>query len=100
MKSKSDLARAGALVLLPLAAFLLGPALDAVAPESRSSDLLLLSVLPTVLPLAALVAVAVVSYRRTRSTVRTLALTALAFAVAVLGAIAYLLYAWSEASGS
>ena len=71
-----------------------------VAPESRSRDHLLLSVLPTVLPLVALVAVAVVSYRRTRSTVRTLGLTALAFALAVLGAIAYLLYVWSEASGS
>ena len=100
MSSRSALVRAVALVLLPLAAFLLGPALDAVAPESRSSDRVVLSVLPTVLPLTALVVVAVASYRRTRSTVRTLRLTALAFVVAVLGAIAYLLYVWSEASGS
>jgi thiol:disulfide interchange protein len=85
--------------MLPVAAFLFGPALEAVAPESISSHLLL-SVLPTVLPLAALVVVAVVSYRRTGSAARALRLTALAFAVAVLGAIAYLLHVWSEASGS
>jgi hypothetical protein len=99
MASKSDLARNTALALLPLVAFLVGPAVDAVAPESIPSDLLL-SELPTVLPLAALVVVAVVSYRRTGSAARALRLTALAFALAVLGAIAYLLHAWSEASGS
>ena len=100
MSSKSDLARTTALVLLPLAAFLFGPALDdAVAPESIPSDLLN-SVLPTVLPLAALVVVAVVSYRCTGSAARALRITSLAFAVAVLGAIGYLLHVWSEASGS
>ena len=99
MSSKSDLAPTTALALLPLAAFLFGPAFDAVAPESMPSDLLL-SVLPTVLPLAALVVVAVVSYRRTGSAARALRITSLAFAVAALGALAYLLHAWSEASGS
>jgi hypothetical protein len=99
MPSKSDLARITALALLPLAAFLFGPAFDAFAPESVSSDLLL-SVLPIVLPLAALVVVAVVSYRRTGSAARALSITSLAFAVAVLGAVAYLLHVWSEASGS
>lgn len=99
MSSKSDLPRATALACLPLAAFLLGPALDAVAPESIPNDFLL-SVLPTVLPLAALVVVAVASYRRTGSAARALRLTALAFAVAVLGAVAYLLHVWSQASGS
>jgi thiol:disulfide interchange protein len=97
--SKSDLARTTALVSLPLAAFLLGPALDAIAPESIPGDLLL-ALLPTVLPLAALVVVAVVSYRRTGSTRRALRLTALAFAVGVVGATGYLLHVWSEASGS
>jgi hypothetical protein len=99
MSSKTNLARTAALALLPLAAFLFGPALDAVAPESVPSDLLL-SVLPTVLPLAALVVVAVVSYSRTGSATQALRITSLAFAVAVLGAIAYLLHVWSEASGS
>ena len=96
----SDLYRASGLALLPLGAFLLGPALDAVAPESRRSDLLLLSVLPTVLPLAALVVVAVASYRRTGSAPRALVLTAVALAVVVLGAVTYLLHVWSGASGS
>jgi hypothetical protein len=99
MSWKSDLARTTALALLPLAAFLFGPALDAVAPESIPGGLLL-SVLPTVLPMVALVVVAVVSYRRTGSAARALRITSLAFTVAVLGAIAYLLNVWSEASGS
>jgi hypothetical protein len=81
-------------------AFLFGPVLDeAVAPENVPSDLLN-SVLPTVLPLGALVVVAVVSYRRTGSAARAARYAALAFALTVLGAIAYLLHAWSEASGS
>jgi hypothetical protein len=99
MSSKTGVLRAAALALLPLAAFLLGPALDAFAPESIPNDLLL-SWLPTVLPLAALVVVAVASYRWTGSAARALTLTALALAVAVLGAIAYLRHVWSEASGS
>ena len=100
MSSKSGLVRAAALVLFPLAAFLVGPVFDeAVAPERIPSDLLN-SLLPTVLPLAALVVVAAVSYRRTGSAVRALGITSLAFAVTVVGAIAYLLHAWSEASGS
>lgn len=100
MSSRSDLVRVAALVLLPLAAFLFGPALDAVAPQGIGSDLVLLSLFPTVLPLAALVVVAFASYRWTGSAARALRLTGLAFAVAVLGAIAYLLHVWSEASGS
>ena len=99
MSSKSDLARTTALAVLPLAAFLFGPAFDTVAPESIPNDLLL-SVFPTVLPLAALMVVAVLAYRRTGSAARALRITSLAFAVAVLGAIAYLLHVWSEASGS
>ena len=99
MSSKSDLLRGAALALLPLAAFLFGPALDAVAPASMP-DALLLSVLPTVLPLAALVVVAVASYRRTGSASRALGVTAFALTVGVVGAIAYLLHVWSEASGS
>jgi hypothetical protein len=99
MSSKSNFVRAAALVLLPLAAFLLGPALDAVAPESIPNDLLL-SVLPTVFPLAALVVVAIASYRCTGSAARASRRTALALVLAVLGAIAYLLHVWSEASGS
>ena len=100
MSSNSDLVRPVGLALLPLAALLLGPALDAVAPESRRSDLLLLSVFPTVLPLATLIVVAVASYRRTGSAARALVLTAVALALAVLGAITYLLSVWSDASGS
>jgi hypothetical protein len=90
MSSKSDLLGGAALAALPLAAFLVGPVLDeAVAPENVPSDLLN-SVLPTVLPLGAPVVVAVVSYRRTGSAARALRHTALAFAVTVLGAVAYL----------
>jgi hypothetical protein len=67
MSSKSELARTTALAALPLAVFLVGPVFDEmVAPESIPSDVLN-SVLPTVLPLAALVVVAVVSYCRTGS---------------------------------
>jgi hypothetical protein len=100
MSSKSELACTAALAALPLAAFLAGPVFDeSVAPQSIPSDVLN-SVLPTVLPLTALVVVAVVSYRRTGNGARALRLTALAFAVATLGAIAYVLHVWSEASGS
>ena len=100
MSSKSERARTTALALLPLAAFLVGPVSDEmVAPESIPGDVLN-SVLPTVLPLAALVVVGVVSYRRTGSAARALKITSLALVVAVLGAIAYILHAWSQASGS
>ena len=100
MSSKSELARTTALALLPLAAFLFGPVLDEMAaPGSIPTDVLN-SVFPTVLPLAALVVVAVVSYHRTGSAARALRITSLAFAVADLGALAYLLHVWSEASGS
>ena len=100
MSSKPDFLRGAALAALPLAAFLFGPVLDeTVAPENVPSDLLN-SVLPTVLPLGALVVVAVMSYRRTRSAARALTYTALAFAVTVFGAVAYLLHVWSGASGS
>lgn len=100
MSSKSELARTTALALLPLAAFLIGPIFDEiVAPEDIPSDLLN-SVLPIVLPLAALVVVAVVSYRHTRSAARALRITSVAFVVGVLGAVVYILHVWSEASGS
>jgi hypothetical protein len=100
MSSKSELACSAALAALPLAAFLVGPFFDeVVAPQNIPSDALN-SVLPTVLPLVALVVVAVVSYRRTGSGARALRITSLAFAVATLGAITYVLHVWSEASGS
>ena len=100
MSSKSEFARTTALAVLPLGGFLLGPVFDEiVAPESIPSGLLN-SGLPTVLPLAALVVVAAVTYRRTGSVTRAFWITSLAFVVAVLGAIAYLLHVWSEASGS
>jgi hypothetical protein len=100
MSSKFERARTTALALLPLAAFLFGPVFDEmVAPERIPSDVLN-SVLPTVLPLAAFVVVAVLSYRHTGSAARTLRITLLAFVVAVLGAFAYILHVWSEASGS
>jgi hypothetical protein len=100
MSSRSELARTTALALLPLAAFLFGPVLDDwVVPESIPNDVLN-SVLPSASPLAALVVVAVVSYRHTGSATQALRITSLAFVVAVLGAIAYILHVWSEASGS
>jgi hypothetical protein len=100
MSSKPHLLRGAALAALPLAAFLFGPVLDeTVAPENVPSDLLN-SALPTILPLGALVVVAVMTYRRTRSAARALRYTAFAFAVAILGAVAYLVHVWSGASGS
>jgi uncharacterized membrane protein YhaH (DUF805 family) len=100
VSSNSELARTTGLVVLPLAGFLVGPVFDEiVSPESIPSGLLN-SGLPTILPLAALVVVAAVTYRRTGSATRAFWMTSLAFVVAVLGAIAYLLHVWSEASGS
>ena len=100
MSSKSELARNTVLAVLPLVGFLFGPVVDdIVAPDSIPSDLLN-SALPTILPLAALVVVAHVSYRRTGSAAQAFWITSLAFVVAVLGGIAYLLHVWSEASGS
>ena len=66
MSSKTEVVRSTALVLLPLAAFLVGPALDEVAAESIPDEILL-SWMPTLLPVVALVAVGVADYRRTHS---------------------------------
>jgi hypothetical protein len=93
---RRKLAAAG-LCLLPLGAFLLGPALAEVAPEDTSGPLLL-SWLPTVLPLAALGIVAVLAYRRSRSFVTAAALTTLSFVIALIGAVVYLAAAWPTES--
>jgi hypothetical protein len=80
------------LVLLPLAAFLSGPAASSVAPDLPA--VLLLSALPTFLPLLTLALVGALAYRRSGSIHKALALTTFAFVVGIVGAIAYLLATW------
>jgi hypothetical protein len=99
MSAKLGFTRATGLSLLPLGAFLLGPALAAVGPDDLPARVLL-SVLPTFLPFAALVVVAAVTYNRTRSPRRAIGLTALSFAIALLGATVFLVAVWADASGS
>jgi hypothetical protein len=85
--------RYGALLaLLPLGAFLSGPAASSLAPDMPR--VLLLSVLPTVLPVLALGAVAALAYRKTRRVGTALVMTTLGFLVGIIGAGAYLIAAW------
>jgi thiol:disulfide interchange protein len=84
------------LTLLPLAAFLSGPAASSLAPDLPR--LVLLSVLPTVLPLLALGAVGVLAYRKARSVRQALVLTTVAFLVGIVGATAYLIAVWPTGS--
>jgi hypothetical protein len=91
------LARAAALLLVPLCAFFVGPAVAAIEHD-RLPRLLLFSTLPTVLPIAALVVVGVASYRRTRSARTTGILTALALVIVLVGALTFLVIAWPTGS--
>ena len=80
------------LALLPLGAFLSGPAAASLAPDLPR--LVLLSVLPTFLPLLALGVVGAFAYRKTLSIRKALEVTTLAFLVGIVGATAYLLATW------
>ena len=90
--------RAAALFVLPLAAFLVGPVIGGIG--EGDGDVVTLSVLPTVLPVAALVFVAVDVSRRTGSALKAAALTGGSLALVLVGAGVYLLIAWRASSGS
>jgi len=84
--------------VLPLAAFLVGPVIGGIG--EGDGDVVTLSVLPTVLPVAALVFVAVDVSRRTGSALKAAALTGGSLALVLVGAGVYLLIAWRASSGS
>ena len=81
-----------ALFVLPLAAFLVGPIIAAIG--EGDGGYVTLSVLPTALPLAALVFVAVAVRRRTASTKKTAVFTAGSLFLLLVGAGVYLLIVW------
>jgi hypothetical protein len=93
MPGRLGVARGSLLALLPTAAFFVGPTLALFLPDD-SAGVFVYSFLPTVLPLAALAIVGVVGYRRTRSVLVTVSVTALALVLAVIGAVAFLLAVW------
>ena len=82
--------RGSLLALLPLAAFLVGPALAAFAPADVGLRFFL-SALPTTLPLIALGATALLAYRWTRSAKTAWLLTGAAFLIALIGAFVFLI---------
>jgi hypothetical protein len=94
MPARLRFAGAALLALLPTAAFFVGPVLAWLLPDERTPNVLLYSSLPTALPLAALAVVGLVTYRRTRSVLVTVGLTALAFLLALIAATAFLLAVW------
>jgi hypothetical protein len=85
--------RYGALLaLLPLGAFLSGPAASSLAPNMPR--VVLLSVLPTFLPVFALGSVGLLAYRRTRSVRKSALVATFAFLVGIVGGAVYLIAAW------
>jgi hypothetical protein len=84
--------------VFPLAAFLVGPVIASIG--KGDGDMFTLSVLPTVLPLAALLFVAVYVFRRTGNAVKATVLTTGSLALVLVGAGVYLLIVWADASGS
>jgi hypothetical protein len=100
MNRRLGLVGGGVLLGLPLAAFLAGPALSRLGVGEGNHDLLLLSWLPTILPLMALVFVAVVVFRRTGNALRATVYTAGSLGIGLVGALVYLLLVWGSASGS
>jgi hypothetical protein len=90
--------RGAALFALPLAAFLVGPVIASIG--EGDGGVVTLSVLPTVLPLVALVFVAVDVSRRTGNALKAAAFTGGSLALVLVGAGVYLLIAWRASSGS
>jgi hypothetical protein len=85
--------RYGALLaLLPLGAFLSGPAASSIAPDMPR--IVLLSVLPTFLPVLALGSVGLLAYRKTRSFRKSVLATTFVFLVGIVSAAAYLIAVW------
>jgi hypothetical protein len=80
--------RGSLLALFPLGAFFVGPVLAAFAPVGVEARFLL-SALPTSLPLIALGVTAVLAYRWTRSAGAAGFLTAAAFLLFLVGAVAF-----------
>lgn len=81
-----------ALLVLPLAAFFVGPIISAIGEGGGSY--FTLSVLPTVLPITALVLVAAVVRHRTASTKKAAVFTATSLLFLLVGAGVYLLIVW------
>ena len=81
-----------ALLVLPLAAFLVGPIIAAIG--EGDGGYFTLSVLPTVLAITALVLVAVVVRRRTASTTKAAVFTATSLLLLLVGVGVYLLIQW------
>jgi hypothetical protein len=87
--------RYGALLaLLPLGAFLSGPAASSLAPDMPR--VVLLSLLPTVLPVLALGSTGMLAYRKTRNVRKSVFVTTFAFLVGIVGAAIYLIAAWPD----
>jgi hypothetical protein len=92
MTSRLGFRYAALLALLPLGAFLSGPAAASLAPDMPR--FVLLSVLPTFLPVLALGSVGLLAYRKTRSVRKSGLVTTFAFLVGILGAAIYLIASW------
>jgi hypothetical protein len=93
MARRLGFVRGSLLAVLPMGAFFVGPAVSAFAP-GVVADRVLLSALPTFLPLLALCVVCALAYRWTRSAKTAALLTAAALAVTVVAALAYLVAVW------
>jgi hypothetical protein len=89
-------AEGAALLVLPLAAFFVGPILGMF--DTGISGVVLYSYLPTFLTLAAAIVVFGFVFSRTGSAKRAAAFCAGSLAIAFLGAVAYLLAAWPTGS--
>jgi amino acid permease len=77
---------------------LVGPAIASIG--EGDGGVITLSVLPAVLPLGALVFVAVDVSRRTGNALKAAAFTGGSLALVLVGACVYLLIAWQASSGS
>ena len=90
-------ARSAGLLVLPLAAFLVGPAIGSFARDGVS-DPVLYSVVPTLLTLPALAFVLIFVFMRTGSAARGVAFAMGSLVVALVGAAIYLLIVWPTGS--
>jgi hypothetical protein len=85
------------LLALPLAAFLIGPAIGSFARDGVSGPVLY-SVVPTLLTLPALAFVPLFVFTWTRSAARAVAFAVGSLMVALVGAAIYLLIVWPTGS--
>jgi len=89
-------AEGAALLVLPLAAFFVGPVIGMF--DTGISGVVLYSYLPTFLTLTAAIVVVWFVFSQTRSARRAAAFCAASLAIAFLGAVVYLLAAWPSGS--